>query len=220
MEIIGRSTELEAIPGFLDRTAPARGLLLRGEAGISKTVLWQHLVASARADGYTVLASQPTESETRLSYAALGDLVSALPAAALEALPEPQRTALDVALLRAGGARTEELAVSMAFVSLLAWSAASAPVLVAVDDAQWIDAPTSRVLEFAFRRAADRDIRLVLAVRSAESAPQSPPRSRTGCCVHSQARRPGSWNSGSSAWARSIACSPRGWNSTSRDPHW
>jgi len=121
--------------------------------------------------GHTVLAAQPTTSETRLSYAALGDLVAALPAAALEALPGPQQTALDLALLRSDGARTEHLAVSMALVSLLKWSATSAPVLVAIDDAQWIDAPTARVLEFAFRRATDQDVRFVLAVRSGEPAP-------------------------------------------------
>jgi len=171
VEIIGRSRELEAITAFLDRTALARGLLLRGEAGIGKTVLWQHLVASARADGYTVLASQPTTSETRLSYAALGDLASAFSAAALEALPTPQRTALDLALMRAGGAGTEQLAVSMAFVSLLTWTARSVPVLVAVDDAQWIDAPTARVLEFALRRTTDHDVRFALAVRSGDPAP-------------------------------------------------
>ena len=171
VEIIGRSTELETIAAFLERTTAARGLLLGGEAGIGKTVLWTHLVTSARADGYTVLASQPAASETRLSYAALGDLVSALPAAALEAaLPAPQRTALDIALLRASGVRTEQLAVSMAFVSLLAWAARSAPVVVAVDDAQWIDAPTARVLEFALRRTTDHDVRFVLAVRSGEPA--------------------------------------------------
>jgi DNA-binding NarL/FixJ family response regulator len=146
-------------------------LLLRGDAGIGKTVLWEHLVASARAGGYTVLASHPAASETRLSYAALGDLVSNVPGAALEALPAPQRTALDIALLRAGGARTEQLAVSMAFVSLLAWAARSAPVVVAVDDAQWIDAPTARVLEFALRRTTGHDVRFVLAVRSGEPAP-------------------------------------------------
>jgi len=121
--------------------------------------------------GYTVLVAQPTASETRLSYAALGDLVAALPGAALEALPGPQQTALDLALLRSGGARTEHLAVSMAFVSLLKWAATSAPVLVAIDDAQWIDAPTGRVLEFAFRRATDQDVRFVLAARSGEPAP-------------------------------------------------
>lgn len=79
VEIVGRSAELEAVSGFVDGTTAARALLLRGEAGMGKTLLWQHLVRTARERGRAVLASQPTESEARLSFAALGDLVSGVP---------------------------------------------------------------------------------------------------------------------------------------------
>src|SRR3954451_20291057 len=128
VEIIGRTAELQAVRRFLDQTGSAVGLVLRGDAGIGKTILWRHVVAGARASGCTVLTAQPRTSETRLSYAALGDLVSAFPAGALDALPAPQRAALDVALWRTGGARTEQLAVSMAFASLLAWCSSTTPV--------------------------------------------------------------------------------------------
>lgn len=170
MEIVGRSAELGVVRDFIDTPASARALLLRGDAGMGKTVLWQHAHDSARERGRAVLASQPTRSEARLSFASLGELVSSVPDAAVGALPDPQRGALDVALLRAPGAPADQLAVSMAFVSLLTATSRSAPVIVAIDDAQWIDVPTVRVLEFALRRTVDRDVRFVLAVRSGEPA--------------------------------------------------
>ena len=155
---------------FIDGTVPARAVILRGEAGIGKTILWQHLVAGARERGWAVLDSQPTESEMRLSFAALGDLVTAVPDATLSELPERQRTALDVALQRVSGAPAEQLAVSMALVTLLASMSSSAPVLVAIDDAQWLDGPSVRVLEFALRRTVANDVRFALTVRSGEPA--------------------------------------------------
>lgn len=172
IEIVGRGAELEAVSAFLGGATAARALLLRGEAGMGKTLLWQHLVGTARERGGTVLASQPTQSEARLSFAALADLVSGAPDAALDALPEPQRNAIDIALARtARGVPADQLAVSMAFVSLLTWMARSAPVVVAVDDAHWIDVPSARVVEFALRRTAEHDVRFVLAIRTGESAP-------------------------------------------------
>lgn len=170
-EIIGRSTELEAISVFLDPTTEASGLLLRGDAGMGKTILWRHLVAAARAGSSTVLTAQPAESETRSSFAVLGDLVAGLPDDALDMLPGPQRTALDVALLRAVGLPADPLAVSMAFSTLITSISRVTPVVIAIDDAQWIDAPSARVLGSALRRAVDRGVRFALAVRAGEAAP-------------------------------------------------
>ncbi|MBA2488287.1 MAG: AAA family ATPase, partial [Chloroflexi bacterium] len=170
-EIIGRSTELEAISVFLDPTTEASGLLLRGDAGMGKTILWRHLVAAARAGSSTVLTAQPAESETRSSFAVLGDLVAGIPDAALDMLPGPQRTALDVALLRAVGLPADPLAVSMALVTLITSISRVNPVVIAIDDAQWIDAPSARVLGSALRRAVDRGVRFALAVRAGEAAP-------------------------------------------------
>jgi len=171
VEIVGRSVELEMISAFLDGTTPARALLLRGEAGLGKTVLWQHVAAEARARGCALFASQPTQSETRLSFAALGELVSEVSDATMDALPDPQRKALDVALRRAPGVLADQLAISMAFVALLTSTSRSAPVFVVVDDAQWVDVPSIRVLEFALRRTVEQQVRFVLAVREGEAAP-------------------------------------------------
>ena len=171
VEIVGRGVEMDAISAFLDGSSAPRALILRGDAGIGKTILWQHLVAGARARGWAVAESQPTESERRLSFASLADLVSAVPAATLDELPERLRLALDVALLRVAAVPTEQLAVSMAFSAVLTSVSSAGPVVAAIDDAQWIDTPTARVLEFALRRTVDREVRFALAVRSGESAP-------------------------------------------------
>ncbi|MBA2571281.1 MAG: AAA family ATPase [Chloroflexi bacterium] len=171
VEIVGRSAELATVSEFLDGTTPARALLLRGDAGMGKTLLWHHVVTAAEERGRTTFAAQPTQSEMRLSFAALDDLVSGVPEASLAALPEPQRAALDAALLRSAGVPADQLAVSMAFVSLLTSTSRSTPVILAVDDAQWIDVPSARVLEFSLRRTAEHDVLFVITVRTGEPAP-------------------------------------------------
>ena len=100
----GRQAELARISSFLDAvlTGP-EALILEGEAGIGKSALWLDTLAQAQARSYRALSSRPTESEAKLSFAALGDLLDGVVDEVLDALPPPQRSALEVALLRAGG---------------------------------------------------------------------------------------------------------------------
>src|SRR2546430_869638 len=80
--VVGRESELEAIRGFLGRLASGPGVfVLEGEPGIGKTTLWQEGVREARAQSWRVLTCRPAGSETRLSFAALADLLG-------DALPE------------------------------------------------------------------------------------------------------------------------------------
>jgi DNA-binding CsgD family transcriptional regulator len=139
-------------------------LLLEGAAGIGKTTLWQAGVAIARARGHRVLACRAAASEARLSYAALGDLFDF----ELPGLPAPQRRALDAALLRAEveGAPPDQLAVSLASLGVLRALATSRPVVIAVDDVQWLDAPSARVLAFVIRRLEAAPIRVLVALRA------------------------------------------------------
>jgi hypothetical protein len=132
-------------------------------AGIGKTTLWRAGVSVARARGHRVLACRAAESEARLSYAALGDLFDFQ----LPDLPAPQKRALDAALLRAEveGAPPDQRAVSVASLGALRALAASGPVIVAIDDIQWLDAPSARVLAFVVRRLEDAPIRILAALR-------------------------------------------------------
>jgi len=105
---MGREPELAVLQRFLDSipSAPS-ALLLSGDPGIGKTTVWKEGLADALLRDYRILSCGPIEAETRLSYAALGDLLEPILEEALPSLPEPQRLALEVALLRSpsSGAR-------------------------------------------------------------------------------------------------------------------
>ncbi|MFB6393076.1 AAA family ATPase [Polymorphospora lycopeni] len=139
------------------RLAAGTPVLVEGPAGIGKTAVWRALAGRARAEGWLVLACAPTETERALPYAALADLLR--PCAHLVAgLPPPQRVAAEVILLAAAtGEAIDERAVGAATRSLLAGALAGpAKVLVAVDDAPWLDPPSARALRFALRRLVPR----------------------------------------------------------------
>jgi AAA ATPase-like protein len=120
--VVGRDTELMAVSRFTDEfAADPVTLLIEGEPGIGKTTIWSHAVRLATERGYAVLTSRPTQSEARLSFAALGDLVDGVATRLLPALPGPQRPALEIALLRAdsAGHPPDRRAVSLAFLHML-----------------------------------------------------------------------------------------------------
>jgi DNA-binding CsgD family transcriptional regulator len=174
--LFGRQPELAIISSFLDEvpTGPA-ALILAGETGIGKSALWLAAVAEARSRSYRVLSCRPNESEARLSFAALGDLLDGVVEEDLENLPPPQRSALEIALLRADATDSplDQRAISSGFHGALVALAVAGPCLVAVDDAQWLDAPSARVLEFALRRLHDEPIGLIVTVPSSDL--DSPP---------------------------------------------
>src|SRR6266536_3651213 len=173
-QIIGREPELASLAAFLDTAvdASAAALLLEGEAGIGKTTLWRAAVEDARDRGYRVLACRPAESEAKLSFAALGDMVEGVLDEALPVLPEPQRQALEIALLRAEGtsAAPKQRAVSLGVLGVLRALASSAPLLLAIDDAQWLDRSSARVLEFVLRRLVQSRSRILLSARANQLA--------------------------------------------------
>ena len=152
---IGRATELAFVPRFLDALTdgPAE-LVFEGDAGIGKTTLWVEGVSDARARGYRVLACRPAETELPLPFSALGDLLDQVADDTFAPLPEPQRRALDVAMLRAdpAGEPIERRAVALALLAVLRRLAGDEPVVVALDDIQWIDEPSTAALQFALRR--------------------------------------------------------------------
>jgi DNA-binding CsgD family transcriptional regulator len=152
---VGRDQDLRRLDLFLDEAAHGdASIALVGEAGIGKTTLWRAGVELARARGIRVLEARPTPAERALSFAALGDLL-ARAHDEIGGLPAPQRRALRVALLieEPKGAPPDDRAVATAVSSLLASLADENPVLVAVDDVQWLDPSSESTLRFALRRA-------------------------------------------------------------------
>src|SRR5262245_32853241 len=166
--VVGRERELDSVERFLDAVAehPA-GLHLEGEAGIGKTTLWKRVVTGARTRSYHVLVSRPVDSETQLAFAALGDLLEDVPTDAMSGLPEPQRRALEVALLRreAEGPAPLPRAVALGLLGVVRSLTESGPVLLAVDDVQWLDSPSANALEFVARRLREGPIGLLVARR-------------------------------------------------------
>jgi DNA-binding CsgD family transcriptional regulator len=176
-EIVGREVELAACERLLVRVAegPA-ALVVEGAAGIGKTTVWRAGVAAAAGRGFAVLRCRPAEAEARLSYSGLGDLLGPLVAAVLPQLPEPQRFALEAALLeRDGGGRPpDRRTVSVGVLTALRALAAGGPVLLAVDDVQWLDAPTRRLLEYALRRVREERLAVLVSMRTGAGAAALP----------------------------------------------
>ena len=166
--VVGRAVELVVVDEFLTalEAGPA-ALVLEGEPGIGKTTLWQATIERARERGARVLTSRPASSETRLTFAGLGDLLVDVGDDVLGALPAPQRDALEVALLRAApvGSCSERRVVSTAFLGTLLLLATEAPVLIAVDDLQWLDTASRHVLDFAVRRLVHARVGILAAMR-------------------------------------------------------
>ncbi|HEU4356572.1 MAG TPA: AAA family ATPase [Actinomycetota bacterium] len=166
--VIGREPELETIESFLggSHEGPS-ALLLEGDAGIGKTTLWQAGIDAAQERGFRVLIARIGASETKLSFTVLSDLLEPVVVEALPELPEPQRQALEVAMLREGatGPERDQLAVSLAALGVLRSVARDRPILVALDDLQWMDGPSTRVLRFALRRLREEPIGVLASVR-------------------------------------------------------
>ena len=144
-----------------------QALVLDGEAGIGKTTLFEAAVAEAREQGFAVFSCRPAGAETAFSFAALADLLSPVLPEGLERLPLPQRRALSAALLleEVEGSAPDERAIAFAVFQLLG-ERGGGPLLVAVDDVQWLDAASASVLAFALRRLAAAPVAILVARRS------------------------------------------------------
>ncbi|HET7353093.1 MAG TPA: AAA family ATPase [Gaiellaceae bacterium] len=165
--VVGRETELAALRSFLGEVEKPASFFLEGEAGIGKTTVWQAAVADAWQRSFQVLSSRPAGSELQLSFASLGDLLAGALAAVGDELPAPQRRALSVALLLDDprGPPPDPRAIGLGVLGVLRRLSLRNPVLVAIDDAQWLDQPTAGALHFALRRLTHEPIALLVAAR-------------------------------------------------------
>jgi DNA-binding CsgD family transcriptional regulator len=171
-EVIGRDAELDAIAQFLEGDA-ATALVLEGEPGIGKTTLWLAALERAGYLGQRVLRARPAPVESSLSLAGLGDLLFDVADSCRESLPGAQRHALAAALAEdeEGSARVGGNLLGVAVLGVLSSLAAGRPLLLAIDDLQWLDEATGAVLVYAFRRLGSAEVRLLATCRGEPGAP-------------------------------------------------
>ena len=152
--LYGREATRRSVERFLvSIETGSAAFVLEGEAGMGKTAVWSESVSTAADRGQRVLQARPAESEATLTYSGLTDLVGSVFDEVADDIPSPQRRALGSVLLQTETSRPLELrAVATAVISLLDQLASVRPVLVAVDDLQWLDPSSERVLAFVARR--------------------------------------------------------------------
>lgn len=167
-QLVGREQELDRLAEFVrDCPRGPRMLLLEGEAGIGKTALWHAGIERAREHGFRVLQARPAATEAELSYVALADLLSGTHDE-IDGLPPPQRRALRIALLleESTGNPPDQRAVAAAFLGLVRMLAEARPLLIALDDLQWLDSPSAVALRFALRRLDAEPVRVLATLRA------------------------------------------------------
>jgi DNA-binding CsgD family transcriptional regulator len=173
--LVGRDAEITEIWAFLRATsgAPA-ALVITGDVGIGKTVVWQRMLQAAD-HSFRVLSCRPTPAEKPLAFSALDDLFGDVVGEVLPALSGPRRQAVEMALLRdaspgslsaglsdAGGSFPTRRVLARGILDTLRILSGSAPLMVAVDDAQWLDDPSAGLLEFCIRRLQDVPVCVLL----------------------------------------------------------
>src|SRR6478752_5325245 len=153
--VVSRPLEFRAVTEFL-RSASQQpsGLVIEGEPGIGKTTLWLSALEEARGRGYQVFSARVGQAESVLAYAAVADLLRDIDDSVLAELSDVQRVAVDRVLLRASSEdhTTDQHVVAAAFAAVFDRLAADSPVLIAIDDLQWLDRSSKDVLAFAARR--------------------------------------------------------------------
>jgi len=162
--LLGRGRECALLDGLIAdiRGGESRSLVLRGEAGIGKTALLEHLVEAASA--FRVVRAVGVESEMELAYASLHQLCAPL-LDRIERLPVPQRDALAIVFGMNVGPAPDRFLVGLAALSLLAEAADQSPLLCVVDDAQWLDQASALTLAFVARRLLAEPVGIVFAAR-------------------------------------------------------
>jgi DNA-binding NarL/FixJ family response regulator len=164
--LLGRDEELARLHRIVDELAEHGGaLVVRGEAGIGKTAMLAAASERAHVHGVMVLSANGVESEAQLPFAGLHQLL--LPALGLlTQLPEPQRDALETAFgLGSHRGVSDVFLIGLATLGLISELATETPVLLVVDDAQWLDPSSAKVLSFVARRLELEPAVLLLGVR-------------------------------------------------------
>ncbi len=166
--LIDRRRERDALDGLVEavQAGESRVLVVRGDPGVGKTALLEHLAEQASGSGCRVARAIGVQSEMELAFAGLHQLCAPMLANA-DRIPVPQRDALATAFGIAAGPPPDRFLVGLAVLSLLSEVAGKRPLICVVDDEQWLDHASAQALGFSARRLGADPVGLVFAARDA-----------------------------------------------------
>jgi DNA-binding CsgD family transcriptional regulator len=167
----GRVEELAAIESFLEPVPPEPSALqIAGAAGIGKTTLLRHAMATASRRGFTVLRGVASQADSSVSLAVLADVLGGVVDAVQGELAPPQARALEIALLRAdaGEGAADRRAIATAALETIRAASRAGPVFIAIDDLQWVDESSAHALAFALRRLEREPVLVAATFRRGE----------------------------------------------------
>jgi DNA-binding CsgD family transcriptional regulator len=161
-----RRVERDALGVLVDavRSGQSRALVVRGDPGVGKTVLVDHLAGRASGSGCRVARAPGVQSEMELAFAGLHQLCAPM-LGHLDGIPGPQQDALRTAFGLAAGPPPDRFFVGLAVLSLLSEVATERPLICVIDDEQWLDQASAQALGFVARRLAADPVGLVFAAR-------------------------------------------------------
>ncbi|MER6394993.1 AAA family ATPase [Kitasatospora sp. NPDC001603] len=166
--MVGREAERAVLASFL--AAPqGQALVLKGETGVGKSALLEHVAQYAGGVGYRVVRAVGVEAESHLPFAGLHQLLHPLLPYA-ERLDDVHRVAFDVVFGRSQERAPSVMALGIAVLDLVAVAAAQERLLLVLDDGQWLDAASVEVCGFVGRRLAGDTVKLLVALRPESSA--------------------------------------------------
>ncbi len=167
--LVGRDADLGHIVSLVASKGAGGALLLSGDAGVGKSELLNAVTRTASEAGMHVLCAAGVQFEADVSYSALNQAL--LPLADLfDGLNDTHREAIKVALGLHVGTPPERLLLSNAALALLQAGGRKSPVLLVVDDLQWVDRASAAVFGFIARRLTGNPISFLGATRAEEGS--------------------------------------------------
>src|SRR5438045_8843855 len=168
--LLGRDVELRTVDQALAaaRLGKSSRLLIRGEPGIGKTAVLDYAVE--KAGSMRVLTARGVEFEADVPFAGLHDLLHPT-LGLLDRLPPIHASALRSSLGLGPRIESDRLIIGAAVLGLISAYAEDAPLLITVDDAQWLDRASSEAIGFAARRLVADPVAILIAVREGEESP-------------------------------------------------
>lgn len=167
-DLVGREDEVRSALDVVLGSAPELAVLVEGAPGIGKTTVLDVVLEAVRSHGSLVLETRASEVESGLGLLGLHDLLDPVAPDVLRMLPEPQRQRLEAALGLAApipGLSPDDGQLAVALVNGLRGLATRQPLVIAIDDGQWLDPSTGALLAIALRRLADAAVRVIVTAR-------------------------------------------------------